>query len=545
MTALEPLPLYVPVLLPIVAGTIGYFVPTRIYKHILIVAQMAVVGIAVHLLAHVRRSGTLVEPLAGWAEPVGITLKLDAISAPLLLLVAVVFLLLFLFNYNKLYMDKLFQFVFVSLQGVIASLFLTADVFNVYVLIELTTVFSTLLIMYKKGKPALYNGMLYLMFSILAMAFFLLGIGFTYQTFGVLDFAGIRERSLAMTDRGALILPYSLMMTAVGMKAGLLPMFGWLPRAHAAPSAPSMVSAMLSGIQIKAGIYLFIRMQLMFGEALATRQLFLVVGILTAVAGFTLAICQRDIKLILAYSTVSQIGLIVIGLTSGSEIGFWGGIYHIINHAVFKALLFLTAGLIAKEYGTRDIAMIRGTVYRMPVVTVAATLAVLGMAGAPFFNGSISKYLIESGLSGDARWQAAIYVVNFGTMLTFTRYATIFFGDPGESRRAARGAVDRWPATVALVFGALILAGGIGAGPLMGILFPVADPGLLASGASAVGKTLVFAATFAAAIATYLLFVRRAVVLDRIRGISVSFNAMAMMMTGFFAFLLFYLLVTV
>ncbi len=543
-TFLLSVPLYAPVLLPIVAGAVGYFVHTRAYKHLLIAVQVIQVGMAAVLLARVRTTGAVVERLGGWDAPVGIELALDEISAPLVLLVAVVFLLLVLFNYRKLYMVNTFQFLLVSLQGVMISLFLTSDVFNVYVLTELTTIIVTVLILFKRGKSALYNGMLYLMFSILAMAFFLLGIGFVYRTFGVLDFAGITERAAALENPRALILPYALMVTAVGMKAGLLPMFGWLPRAHAAPSAPSMVSALLSGLQVKVGIYLFIRLQQMIGLTLDTTGFFLVVGLLTAVSGFLLAICQRDIKLVLAYSTVSQIGLIMIGLTSGSVIGFWGGMLHIVNHALFKALLFLTAGLIAKEYGTRDLDAIRGTFRRMPLVTAAAFLAVLGMTGAPFFNGSISKYLIESGLAEGTRWQAAIYLVNFGTMLVFTRYATMFFGRATATEPQPR-TVDPWTRGVALLFGAAILGIGLFAGSVMSALFPVESPLELVSGATAAGKALAFAGTLAVAATVYLLGVSRLSVLERVREISISFNGMAILMSGFLGVVLVFLFATV
>lgn len=548
---LYSVPLYVPVLLPVVAAAVGYFVQTKVYKHLLIAVQVVQVFLAAILLARVRTAGAILERLGGWQAPVGIELALDEISAPLVLLVTVVFLLLVLFNYRKLYMVNTFQFLLVSLQGVMISLFLTSDVFNVYVLTELTTIIVTVLILFKRGKPALYNGMLYLMFSILAMAFFLLGIGFVYRTFGVLDFAGITERAAAIENPRALILPYALMVTAVGMKAGLLPMFGWLPRAHAAPSAPSMVSALLSGLQVKVGIYLFIRLQQMIGLTLDTTGFFLVVGLLTAVSGFLLAICQRDIKLVLAYSTVSQIGLIMIGLTSGSVIGFWGGMLHIVNHALFKALLFLTAGLIAKEYGTRNLDQIRGTFRRMPLVTTAAFLAVLGMTGAPFFNGSISKYLIESGLAAGTRWQAAIYLVNFGTMLVFTRYATVFFGRPaarsGGSSVTDRSTrpVDPWTRVVALVFGAAILGIGLFAGPVMSALFPVESPLELVSGATAAGKAVAFAGTLAAAVTVYLFGVSRLSVLERVREMSVSFNGMAILMSGFLGVVLVFLFATV
>jgi multicomponent Na+:H+ antiporter subunit D len=142
--------------------------------------------------------------------------------------------------------------------------------------------------------------------------------------------------------------------------------------------------------------------------------------------GAVMAFCQTDIKLMLAYSTISQVGLIMIGLNSGCDYSRIGGLYHIVNHAVFKTTLFLCASVIVRVYGTADITHIRGVFRRMPVVSIAAFMAVLGIIGAPFWNGSISKYFITYDIPF---WlYAVIIALSLCTIIYYYKFLTMFTG---------------------------------------------------------------------------------------------------------------------
>ncbi len=243
----------------------------------------------------------------------------------------------------------------------------------------------------------------------------------------------IHQKINFMQDSRALILPYCLIMTTVGLKAAIMPLFSWLPRAHGTPSAPSIVSAILSGLYVKGGLYLFIRTQDMFKPQIDTDHIFLVLGFLTAIIGFVIALSQIDLKLILAYHTVSQIGLIIFGLSLNHTYSYWGSIYHVLNHAIFKSVLFLTAGMIIETYETRDIRQIKGVFKRMPLVAVVSILAILGITGAPLFNGSISKYLIQKGTTGGLL-EYGLLVINLGTIISFVKYSSIFKGTSGGNK---------------------------------------------------------------------------------------------------------------
>lgn len=538
------IPLYVPVILPILVATTGYFLPRGFFRFVLIVFQMSQTLLITVIFLGVRASGPVQQYLAGWPPGIGIALRADVLSAMLILLTAWIFLFLLLFNVRKLYMDNLFQFLFVSLEGMLIALFLSADLFNVYVLMELNTLVISVLIMYKRNKQTIYDGMLYIMINLLSMAFFLLGVGFVYRQMGVLDFDGMTRIVQTTTDPRSLILPYVLIITPIGVKGAFFLLFAWLPRAHGAPSAPSIVSAVLSGVQVKAGVYLFIRMQQIFGTALPTEEFFLVIGFLTAIAGFLLAIAQKDIKLILAYHTVSQVGLIMVGLNSGTEAAYWGGVYHIINHAFFKALLFLSAGLIIHVYHSRTVSEIRGVFRRMPLVALAGMAGVLGITGAPLFNGSVSKYLIQTAYAG--RWtEAGIYLINLGTAVSFVKFSTMFFGrfspreaakdfipedDPAHRSTEPGSQPDPFTSGIALLMGTGCLAGGVFARPIITFLFSVE---ISVAGAYYLQKTGIFLLTVVTAVAIYWFGVRRASFLDRIKAFHFSFSDIAVAMVVF------------
>jgi multicomponent Na+:H+ antiporter subunit D len=543
------IPLWLPVVAPIFVASIGYYLHRRIFTGVLLLFQIAQVVLVSWLLFAVRTNGDVEVVLGGWARGIGIALRADAISAPLVALTGWFFLLLLVFNLNKRYMDRLFQFLLGTLQGLLIGILLAGDLFNMYVLLELSTLVIAILIMYKRNKQAIYNGMIYITVNLAGMSFMLLGIGFVYRTFGTLDLSQIAALAQQVSNPRVLILPYALVITAISVKAALFLLFGWLPPAHGAPSAPSVVSAILSGLQVKAGVFLFIRYQAALGSVLPTREFFLVVGFLTAVSGFVLAIAQRDVKLILAYHTISQVGLIMVGLNVGTDPAWWGAIYHIINHAFFKALLFLCAGLLIHVYGTRDVYRIRGVLRRMPLIGIAMLAGVLGITGAPYFNGSISKYLIQSGWKAPIG-EAAIHLINLGTAVSFVKFSTMLFGRPKPeepvSQSAGADAHSRQPdvftSTIALIMGLACLAGGVAAAPIISALFPV---NLSVSGAYIGEKLITFAITVVIAIGIYFGIVKRTHVFDRLRAVRVRLTDLSLGVFAFFAITTGYLVIVV
>lgn len=517
------IPLYIPVFIPMLLGTLGYFLPRRLYYWALLTVQGLQVFLVLNIFLKVRESGSVITQLGDFPISMGIALHADILATTMCLLTSILFFAFLLYNAHDHYNDNLFMFLFMLIQTVLTALFLTNDLFNVYVLLELSMIIVTILIMYKHGQQSLYDGMIYIMINSVGMAFMLFGIGFLYRMTGVLDFDSIQSIIASMDNKPLLAAPFCLIMTGLGVKSALFPLFTWLPRAHGAPSAPSVVSAMLSGILVKAGVFLLLRMRIVFLPAFDADNFFFIIAFITAVAGFALALCQNDLKLILAYHTISQIGLIIMGLTAGNDFAYWGGVYHIVNHALFKGLLFLSAGVIIEEYGTRDYTRIHGVLKRMPFIGIACFIGVLGITGAPFFNGSVSKYLIQKGVAGDFR-EIAIFIVNLGTLVSFVKYSSILpfqirliglshliekWRSIGERSAVQKIKFQRtekinrrrvFQGSVSLFMGLLCLFGGIAGASFISILFQVE---LDIDGAFYLSKTIMFAITFIISLLLY------------------------------------------
>jgi multicomponent Na+:H+ antiporter subunit D len=534
----SPLPipsLYMLVLLPVVVGALGYFTPKKVFQGILMVFGMVMIGLSGSVFYQVRVLGQVVEQVAGWQSSISIMLKADQISAPLVLLTNVLFFIFFMYSTRASYMDKTFQYLFMTLQTAVQAMFLSWDLFNIYVVMEVGMLAVSILIMFKKEKQSVYDGMMYLMINFLAMAFMILGLGYMYRITGVLDFATMREKLALIQDPRAIILPYTMIMTVIALKSALFPLFSWLPRAHGAPSAPGVISAVLSGLQVKIGVYLLIRLQWVFEPVIQIQSFFAVLGFITAIVGFLLALAQKDMKLLLAYSTVSQMGLIVLGLNAGTSYAFWGGMYHIINHALFKGLLFITAGTIIDSYGTKNLAEIRGVFKQMPLIGIAAFAGVLGIIGTPLFNGSVSKYLIQEGLTGNLA-SLGIFVSNLGTVLVFIKYSRIFFGSPQEKPTMVR---DPFMELFSLVLGLLCLLGGIFGGQSVQLIF---GESYSVRGALSTDKFLMFFLTLGIGLAIYqLLIVRIDGLLQIVRKKKLYFTQIGMLITLFFVVLTTYM----
>ncbi|MBS7526096.1 hypothetical protein KHM83_05370 [Fusibacter paucivorans] len=405
------------ILAPICTGLLLYVFKLKHRIWIALILQAVLMGWTLVQGVHFE---PLQLSLSSVGIPYGMMLNMDRLAWLMLVLNNALFLFMTIFNRDKHYMDPLFIFLFLGLQGLINGIFLAYDLFNTYLLIEVSTVAVSILIMYKRDSRSMYDGMIYLLVNMFAMVFFLMGIGYLYKYFGVLDIASVKTAIGAVEDRQILYLPYAFILTGVSLKAAIMPLFSWLPKAHGTPSAPSIVSAVLSGIYVKTGVYLLIRVHEAF-TPLPMNNVFIVMGIITAILGFTFAIAQKDIKLILAYHTISQVGLILIGISSTSATQQAGGLYHLFNHGIFKALLFLIAGLLIETYHTRNITQMHGLWQKSRFLTVILLIAVLSITGAPFFSGGYSKYYIAYGNNGIIM-QLIMQFINLGTILSFVKF---------------------------------------------------------------------------------------------------------------------------
>lgn len=519
------------VLAPIIIGLLAYIFPDRISRPLLIVFQLLFVLAVFGLFMEVKTSGEVLLNIGGWPDGFAITLLADEISTVLMLMTSVIYLFFLIYSYNQIYYESQFFFLYLVLQGLMMGLFLSSDLFNIFIFLEVSTVVVSILIMINKEKQAIYDGMIYFFVNVIGSSFLLFGIGFIYRIFGMLDMRVLKDMMPMLEDPSAVFIPYAFMMTTLSLKTAVIPLFSWLPKAHGTPSAPPVVSAVLSGLYIKSGVYLFIRFNDMYSPVIDMSEFFFVIGFLTAVVGFVMALGQRDIKLILAYHTVSQVGLIMMGINMGSEIAFWGGVYHILNHALFKSTLFLTAGQIYDEYGTRNVYEIRGVLKRMPWVGIATALAILGITGAPLFNGSISKYMIAHGTDNYAV-TLMLNLVNLGTVMSFVKYATMLFGDSGKEGHAK---TDRLSIFSSMFLGLASLLTGVFGVQVSQFLFSYE---LQVVTAEYIQKGIVYALMIIAGVGFYNGIIKHGGWLYRVGHIELTFNGIITAMAGYFIFLL-------
>ncbi len=335
--------------------------------------------------------------LGGWPTPVGIDMRMDALTTLLLLVVSVVGLAVSVYavDYMRRFTSlshfySLFMLMVCGMNGVI----LAGDLFNLYVFLEVAAIASYALVAFGCAHEELEASFKYIVLGSLSSALILTGVALVYGITGTLNLGHIAARIAETGMDEPLLLAFGLFIVGFGFKSALVPFHAWLPDAH--PSAPAPVSAMLSGVLIKAiGIYVLARLAFnVFGISESALEMLRWLGVLSMVVGGLLAVGQKDIKRLFAFSSISQVGFMVLGLGLGTPLGFVGALYHLVNHSMFKSLLFLNAGAVEYATGTRDLNQLGGLNSRMPVTGATSLVGSMSIAGLPPFNGFWSKLII-------------------------------------------------------------------------------------------------------------------------------------------------------
>jgi multicomponent Na+:H+ antiporter subunit D len=328
-----------------------------------------------------------------WSAPYGITIYGDHLSVFLSVIVAFVGFLAILFSFEYIKDRKtkyysLLSLLFAGMLGIIH----TGDLFNLFVFLEILSLASYVLVAYPKTDKSLEASIKFLITGSLGTAFLLIGIAFLYGLTGSLNMADIATR-IAGSSSPAAASALALILGGLAIKAGLAPFHAWLPDAH--PAAPSPVSAVLSGLVINAGLYAAIRIGfVVFSSHVLFLNILLYLGVLSMVLGGIAALMQSDLKRMLAFSSISQMGYIGMAVGLGTALGITGALFHMINQSVIKGLLFLCAGVIIYMAGTSDMTKLSGKLGSNRILSLAFLAGVLGLAGVPLFNGFGGKWLI-------------------------------------------------------------------------------------------------------------------------------------------------------
>ena len=369
--------------------------------------------------------------MGGWPTPIGIDLRLDALANLLLLAVSLVGFAVALYSVDYMrrftargHFYSLFLLMVTGMNGVI----LAGDLFNLYVFLEVAAVASYSLVAFGCAHEELEASFKYIVLGSLSSALILIAIALVYGITGTLNMAHMAGRIAETGMDAPLLLAFGLFICGFSFKTALVPFHAWLPDAH--PAAPAPVSAMLSGVLIKAiGIYVLARLVFnVFGVDESELGLLRWLGVLSMVVGGLLAAGQKDIKRLFAYSSISQVGFMVLGLGLGTPLGLVGALYHLINHSMFKSLLFLNAGAVEYATGTRNLKKLGGLNRALPVTSATSLIGSMSIAGIPPFNGFWSKLIIilacvESGYYGFAAVAVAVSVVTLAYQLKVQRLA--------------------------------------------------------------------------------------------------------------------------
>lgn len=396
---------------------------------------LSLLVLSLYSITKVFAQKIMVYKVGGWIPPIGICMVMDGLTPFMLVTVNLVSFLVTLYSisYMKRFTDKhrfytLFMLMLAGMNGIIV----TGDLFNLFVFLEIASIASYALVAFGTEAEELEASFKYAVMGTVASSFILLGIALLYSFTSTLNMADI---SLSLSGKpGGLMVNFVavLFLMGFGLKAAVVPFHAWLPDAH--PSAPAPISAMLSGVFIKTlGVYALCRVFFnVLGMGDKILFILVILGLVSMIVGAILAIAQHDIKRMFAYSSISQIGYIMLGFGIGTPLAILGGLFHLFNHAIFKSLLFLNSGAIEYTTGTRDLKRLGGLSRQLPITGYTSLLGSMSISGIPPLAGFWSKLIIimaaiEAGHLGAATIAIIISIITLAYYLKFIGFT--FFGE--------------------------------------------------------------------------------------------------------------------
>ncbi|MBR9826768.1 MAG: monovalent cation/H+ antiporter subunit D family protein [Alphaproteobacteria bacterium] len=420
---------HVPVLvvvIPLIAAALAAIMPNgRAGWTVAIITASIVALFSLVLLAQALDLGVISYALGGWAPPIGIEYRVDALNAVVLALVGLVGLLCVIYSLPSVADEieegkqALFYSAFLVCFAGLLGVTITGDAFNVFVFLEISSISTYTIIAMgaSKDRRALTAAYNYLILGTIGATFFVIGVGFLYAATGTLNMADmariLQENGHDRVTEAA----FAFIVVGLGLKAAMFPLHVWLPNAYA--FAPNFVTAFLASTATKVAFYALIRFLFsVYHPDTAFVQMsftwvFAVVGVIAMFVASAQAIFQTDARRLLAYSSVAQVGYMMLGLGMGTVLGLQAGILHLINHALMKGALFMALGAFALNFGVRQVADLAGLGRTMPASAMAFTIAGLSLVGVPLTVGFDSKwYLILAALERDWWWAVAALILS-------------------------------------------------------------------------------------------------------------------------------------
>lgn len=423
------------VIVPLCASlliTLLWVIKYRYHWHISIAAALVSFIASLALLHNSLQVGRISYWLGGWEPPWGIEYVIDYYSGFVLVVITLVSFLTTVYaaTYVRREVGEEKEVLFAVLNMLMAAglcgIIVTGDMFNLYIFLEITSIAAYSLIGVGKKKGALVASFNYLILGTIGAVFVLIGVAYLYMITGTLNMADLRELLPNYYDSKVVFAAFAFIVVGLSIKFALFPLHTWLLSAHSL--APSVVCAVLAASVLKVSAYALIR--IMFTvfeagftlEAIPATEILLVMSTIAIIAGGMLTIAQTNLKRMLAYSSLGQMGYIVLGIALANQVAMTGSILHLLNHALMKGGLFLIAGAIIHKAHIYDIADMKGLGRKMPLTMAAFTIGGLSMVGIPLTVGFVSKWYIAVGALEAGMWYF-IPVIIISSLLT-----AVYFG---------------------------------------------------------------------------------------------------------------------
>ncbi|MEX2482550.1 MAG: monovalent cation/H+ antiporter subunit D family protein [Gammaproteobacteria bacterium] len=408
------------------------------------------------LASRVLDQGVISYAMGGWAAPWGIEYRLDAANALLVLLITGLAAVVFPYAGRSVAKEiprarspQFYSAMLLFLAGQL-GIAVTGDAFNVFVFLEISSLSTYALIAMGQNRRALTASFSYLIIGTIGATFFLIGIGLLYALTGTLNMADLAARLPQVTETRTIQTAFAFIVVGLCMKIALFPLHLWLPNAYT--YAPSAVTALIAATATKVAVYLLIRfVYTVFGaefsfDSMPLTQVLVPLAVIGLLSTSVVAIGEDKIKRMLAYSSVAQIGYMMLGLGMATSLGLSAALLHVFNHALMKGALFMALGAVAYRIGTSRLSAMRGLGQRMPLTMAAFVVGGLSLIGVPLTVGFISKwYLVLAAV--ELGWWPAVVVIMAGSLL-----ALVYIGRVVEAAYFQQGETsERCEAPAALL----------------------------------------------------------------------------------------------
>jgi multicomponent Na+:H+ antiporter subunit D len=441
------------VVAPLLMAAIAAVMPNgRLGWGVTLISTIFSALMAVAIIVDVQVGGVVSYAMGGWAPPAGIEFRIDGLNAVLLLVIASLGLLSVIYALPSVADEiaenrqSLFYSAFLVCFAGLIGVAITGDAFNMFVFLEISSISTYVLVGMgadrdRRALTAAYN---YLILGTIGATFFVIGVGFLYMATGTLNMGDMASRLPDLSDSRVVQAAFAFIIVGLGLKAAMFPLHLWLPNAYA--YAPNFVTSFLASTATKVAFYTLLRFlfDVFWPEApfveISFLWVFAILGIIGMIVASVQAVFQDDARRLLAFSSVGQVGYMMLGLGMGTVAGVSAGMLHLVNHAMMKGALFMALGAFAIRFGVRRISDLNGFSRSMPFTSIAFTIGGLSLVGVPMTVGFWSKwYLGVAALENGWWWAVAALILSSLIALAYVArmLAAIWVAEPHHDRTGA------------------------------------------------------------------------------------------------------------